>query len=73
MHRKPKADVLLDRLSDERDHVAIQLSLARDLEPSDQVRISALKSRLKAIEAEILRYKPEEKEKLHRTRMGPST
>lgn len=72
MHRTPKSDSELDRLSEERDHLAIQLSLARDAETVDPHRLSALQRQLAALEAEISRYKPAEVAKLHRTRLDAS-
>ena len=44
----------LDRLYDERDHVAIQISLALDATPSDTRRVELLKTKFKQLEHRIL-------------------
>ena len=58
MHRVAHYDEALSRLRDERDHLAIQLSLAADAEARDWGRVDALERKLKAVERSITAYKP---------------
>ena len=58
MSRKQLADAALDALCDQRDHVAIQVSLAWDAEPADLIRLSALQRRLRSLDEQILAHKP---------------
>ena len=60
MHRVAHTDEALGRLRDERDHLAIQLSLAADAEASDWSRVDALERKLKAVERSITAYRPAE-------------
>lgn len=62
MHRVAHTDEALSRLRDERDHLAIQLSLAADGESRDVSRVDALERKLKAVERSITAYKPAETE-----------
>ena len=56
--RVPRKDEALDALNDERDHLAIQLSLAADAEAPDSMRLSALRQRLTSLELKIHNYRP---------------
>lgn len=58
MHRIAHTDEALSRLHDERDHLAIQLSLAADAEACDWSRVDALERKLKAVERSIIAYRP---------------
>ena len=58
MHRKQRSDAAFDDLCEQRDHVAIQVSLAWDAEPADLVRLSALQRELRALGAPISNPKP---------------
>ena len=58
MHRIAHTDEALSRLRDERDHLAIQLSLAADAEARDWSRVEAIERKLKAVERSITAYKP---------------
>ena len=62
MHRAAHTDEALSRLRDERDHLAIQLSLAADAEGRDLSRVDALERKLRAVERSITAYKPAETE-----------
>ena len=62
MHRIAHTDEALSRLRDERDHLAIQLSLAADAEARDWSRVEAIERKLKAVERSITAYKPAETE-----------
>lgn len=56
--RLPRKDEALDALNDERDHLAIQVSLAADAHTPDPLRLSALRQRLTALELRIQNYRP---------------
>ena len=58
MHRKQRSDAAFDDLCEQRDHVAIQVSLAWDAEPADLVRLSALQRELRALDDQIFNHKP---------------
>ena len=58
MHRKKRSNAAFDALCEQRDDVAIQVSLAWDAEPADLVRLSALQRKLRALDFEIFRYNP---------------
>lgn len=53
-----KKDAALDALNDERDHLAIQISLAADSVGPDAMRLSALRQKLASIELKIQNYRP---------------
>ena len=56
--RLPRTDAALDALNDERDHLAIQVSLATDAEQPDSQRLAALRQKLAGIELKISNYRP---------------
>lgn len=58
MHRKQRSDTAFDDLCEQRDHVAIQVSLAWDADPADLVRLSALQRELRALDRQIFNHKP---------------
>jgi len=58
MHRKQRSDAAFDDLCDQRDHWAIQVSLASDIEPADLVRLSVLQRELRALDRKIFNHKP---------------
>lgn len=58
MHRIQRLDAAFDALCEQRDHVAIQVSLAWDVEPTDLVRLSTLQSQLRALDRQTLSHKP---------------
>ena len=58
MHRKQRSDAAFDDLCEQRDHVAIQVSLVWDAEPADLVRLSALQRELRALDRQIFNHKP---------------
>ena len=58
MHSKQRSDAAFDDLCEQRDHVAIQISLAWDAEPADLVRLSALQHELRALDRQIFNHKP---------------
>jgi hypothetical protein len=60
MTRLFKSDASLDALNDERDHLAIQISLLDDSETPNPARRSALKRQLDVLENRISRYRPTE-------------
>ncbi|HLO21313.1 MAG TPA: hypothetical protein VK192_12565 [Sphingomicrobium sp.] len=52
-----RPDRLLTRMSEERDHIAIQISLLRDAEKPDRVAIDALRVKLKDLEQRISKHR----------------
>jgi hypothetical protein len=56
--RLPRPDAALDALNDERDHLAIQVSLAADAEQPDLQRLDALRQKLAKVELKIGNYRP---------------
>lgn len=56
MHRSSKTDAELDRLNEERDDLAIRVSLAWDADPPDLPKLSQLQRELAAIEVKIARH-----------------
>ena len=58
MARTSRPDSALDALNEEREHLAIQLSLAAEAESSDAARLAALRDRLAMLERRIDNYKP---------------
>lgn len=60
MHRLARIDATLSALNDERDHLAIQISLQDDAETPDPARLAALRKRLTMLEHRISQYRPAE-------------
>ena len=60
MSRLARTDAALDALNDEREHLAIQLSLAADSETPDPARMAALRDKLTMLERRISHYRPAE-------------
>ena len=58
MNRKQRSDPAFDHLCEQRDHLAIQVSLAWDAQPADLVRLSALQRKLSAVDQQIFDHKP---------------
>ena len=58
MHRVSRPDAILDTLNDERDHLAIQISLLGDSETPDPARLAMLRDQLFMLERRISQYKP---------------
>lgn len=56
--RLVRNDAGLNALNDERDHLAVQISLAANAEPPDPKRLSALRQKLAGLEARIANYRP---------------
>ena len=55
-----RPDPELTRLNEERDHAAIQVSLAWDASPPDLVRLSSLQRKLDSLDVQIHRFRPAE-------------
>lgn len=58
MNRLPRPDAALDALNEERDHIAIQISLLNDSERPDPARLTALQQKMVELRRQISRYKP---------------
>jgi chaperonin cofactor prefoldin len=58
MNRLARPDATLDALNEEREHLAIQISLLDDSETPDQARLAALRDKLILQERRISKYKP---------------
>ena len=58
MNRIARPDAALDALNDEREQLAIQVSLLADAETPDPARLVALRVRLAMLERRISAYKP---------------
>ena len=58
MNRRQRSDPAFDELCEQRDHIAIQVSLAWDAEPADLVRLSELQRKLRTFDLQIFSYKP---------------
>lgn len=56
--RLVRNDAGLNALNDERDHLAVQISLAADVELPDPKRLSALRQKLAGLEVRIENYRP---------------
>jgi hypothetical protein len=56
--RTPRKDEALDALNDERDHLAIQISLAADAEAPDSLRLAALRQKMNVLESRIQHHRP---------------
>lgn len=57
MHRLFRPDAALDALSDERDHLSIQISLLGDAETPDPDRLAVLRDKLIMLERRISNYR----------------
>jgi hypothetical protein len=51
-------DAALTKMHEERDHIAIQVSLAWDEDPPNMDRLEGLKLKLADVEKRISRYRP---------------
>ncbi len=58
MHRIARPDPALEALSDERDHLAIQISLLADSQTPEPGRLVSLRDKLFDLERRISQYKP---------------
>ena len=58
MSRLARTDTALDALNDEREHLAIQVSLLADAETPDPARLAAMRDRLMMLERRISNYRP---------------
>ena len=60
MSRLARSDAALDLLNEERDHIAIQISLLADAETPDLASLTDLRRKLDIIERRISNYSPGE-------------
>jgi hypothetical protein len=60
VHRAGRADAALTALNEQRDHIAIKVSLAWDADPPDLIRLAALQRELEGVERRIHNYRPAE-------------
>jgi hypothetical protein len=58
MNRGSRPDPALDALNDERDHLAIQISLLGDTEAPDPGLLVAMRDRLVILDRRISQYRP---------------
>jgi len=58
MSRIARTDAALDALNDEREHLAIQVSLLADAEIPEPARLAVLRDRLAMLERRISNYRP---------------
>jgi hypothetical protein len=58
MNRLARTDATLNALNDERDHLAIQISLLADTDAPEPARLSALHRKLEMVEHRISHYRP---------------
>ena len=58
--RLARPDATLDAMNDERDHLAIQISLLDDAETPNAARLAALRHSLIMLERRISQYRPAE-------------
>jgi hypothetical protein len=58
MNRIARPDTALDALNDEREHLAIQVSLLADAETPDPARLAILRDKLITLERRISHYRP---------------
>jgi hypothetical protein len=58
MNRKQRSDPAFGELCEQRDHIAIQVSLAWDAQPADLVRLAELQRNLRACDLQIYNYRP---------------
>jgi hypothetical protein len=58
MNRTPKADAALDKLTEERDHINIQISLLNDGPQSDPARMHRLQRTVEDLDKRIAQYRP---------------
>ena len=60
MNRVSRYDPALEALNDERDHLAIQISLLGDAEAPDPARLVAMRDRLVLLDRRISQHRPSE-------------
>jgi hypothetical protein len=60
MSRLARSDAALDVLNEERDHIAIQISLLSHAETPDLAALTGLRRKLDAVERRIANYSPGE-------------
>jgi predicted nuclease with TOPRIM domain len=60
MNRLTRTDAALNALNEERDHLAIQISLLDDGATPDPDRLAALRRKLETLEQRISHYRPAE-------------
>ena len=60
MNRLTRTDAALNALNEERDHLAIQISLLDDGATPDPERLTALRRKLDTLEQRISHYRPAE-------------
>jgi len=58
MNRAARTDAALNALNEERDDLAIKISLLADAETPDPVRLAVLRQKLNMLEHRISRYRP---------------
>ena len=58
MHRLSRTDFKLDRLNEQREQLAIEISLLREAEVADPERLSTLENELAAVETSIKQHRP---------------
>jgi hypothetical protein len=58
MTRLARTDTALEALNDEREHLAIQVSLLADAETPEPARLAALRDKLAMLERRISNYRP---------------
>jgi len=58
MARNARTDPALDELNDQREHLAIQVSLLADAEIPEPERLAAMRDRLMMLERRISNYRP---------------
>jgi len=58
MSRIVRPDATLEALNDERDHLAIQISLLDDADTPNAARLAALRTKLITLEQRISSYRP---------------
>jgi hypothetical protein len=60
MNRAARTDAVLNALNEERDDLAIKISLLADAETPDTDRLAVLRQKLNMLEHRISRYRPED-------------
>jgi hypothetical protein len=58
MSRQARTDTSLDVLNQERDHIAIQISLLGDAAAPDEAGLAELRRKLSNVESRITQYRP---------------
>jgi hypothetical protein len=58
MNRVSRPDPWLDRLNDDREQLAIQISLLADAETQNPARLEVLRIRLDSLERQISKHRP---------------